>query len=200
MPQNCVDPPAAAQLPGAPRRLRRLQLHARRRAQRQLGGGQHDGHGDGDRRLPLPLGRQPRQPREPRRRLHRARSPASITPSTAGSTGCTLGGAVERRRLVAGRQRLLRHAASASPPSATAPATRPPSASGSRGRRARTPRARTWSTRSPSYTNGGPQNDISACQAAEHPALGLQGRILDPPGHRPRRPLLPRHAAEQARV
>ena len=28
----------------------------------------------------------------------------------------------------------------------------------------------------------------------QYPALGLQGRILDPPGHRPRRAVLPRHA------
>ena len=47
------------------------------------------------------------------------------------------------------------------------------------------------------FNNGGPQNDISRLPGREHAALGLQGRILDAPGHRPRRPLLPRHAPEQ---
>ena len=50
------------------------------------------------------------------------------------------------------------------------------------------------------YTNGGPLNDLDRLPRRHRTALGLQGRILDPPGHRPGRPVLPRHDAEPARL
>ena len=66
-----LGPPAADQLPRAAGRLRRLQLHAGRRGQRQLRAGEHDRHVDQHPRLSLPVGRQPRQHRGPRGRLQR---------------------------------------------------------------------------------------------------------------------------------
>ena len=97
---------------------------------------QHDGDLDQHRRLPLPLRRQPREQRDPRRRLQHAghlrqlRAQRRQQPPERRRDG-------QRDLLVARRQRLLRAACPPWPRSSTARATRPASASGSRGSRAR---------------------------------------------------------------
>ena len=48
------------------------------------------------------------------------------------------------------------------------------------------------------YNNGSSQNDYNLCSLLDHRALGLQGRVLDPAGHRARRSVLSRHDPEQA--
>ena len=84
-------------------------------------------------------------------------------------------------------------------PSPTAPATRPRSASGSRGSPGRTLPAEPG-LRDRAIRQRRPAERFQRLHGREHPALGLQGRILDPPGHRPGRPVLPRHAPEPARL
>ena len=94
--------------------------------------GEHDGHVDGDPRLPLPVGPQPRQHREPRGGLQRPGHHGQLR-------GQRRRQSPEHRRLhqrhglVARRQPVLTAAWSASRASPTGPATRPRSASGSRG-------------------------------------------------------------------
>ena len=196
-PADRVDPPAAAQLPGADRRLQRLQLQARRRAQRHRRGGEHDGHR--------------------RRAIAGYLCPSDANPGNSGNLAggfsapvtCVnyavnggdnrqnVGGARQRRRLVAGRQRHLRQP----------------------GHPGRDHRRHEQHGRLQRVGQGevGPERPgtnlvysiaelhqrrapgrLQRLHRLDHAALGLQGGILDPPGHRPRRPVLPRHDPEQA--
>ena len=194
-----LDPPPAAQLPRAAGVYNAYNFKLGDVLNGSSVAGQHDGHGDDDRRLSLPVGPQPGQRREPRRRLQRARSRASTTRSTPGSTGQYAGG-----------PSTAWPGGWAATPSTAAGSTLASITDGTsntaafsewvKGKSARTLRARTWSTRSPATPTAATQNDSIALPGRDHPALGLQGGVLDPPGHRPGRSLLPRHDPEQARL
>ena len=165
--------------------------------ERQFGRGQHHRHDHVDRRLLLSFRRQPWQQPESRYRLHRPVACVNYAVN-AGTNRAYSGGVVNGMSWWLGGNPSFGSRVGFS---AIRDGTSNTAAFSEwiKGKAGQTRRAEPGLLRSPSFLRR-PSAGRHCLSSGQHAIMGLQGRVLDPPGHGPGRSLLPHHAAEPALV